>query len=123
MAGWLPLLNYSTKYSVSLSTLRRRIKSGSIEFKLDQGKYFILDDIPARAPVIPKNEPSMNQEAPLSASVLNSANKLVEEIKTAYAKVLQEKEEQISRLKEEVVDLRMLVRVLEDTKKENTFQF
>jgi hypothetical protein len=39
---------------------------------------------------------------------------LVEEIKSAYAKILQEKEEQISLLKEEIGDLRMLVRILED---------
>jgi hypothetical protein len=140
MPGWLPLLNYSTKYNISLSTLRRRIKSRSIEFKLDQGKYFISDS-EAQAPVSvathgsppPKREAKVFNEPTqvsghssneishsnfVEASVLTSANRLVEEIKSAYAKILQEKEEQISQLKEEIVDLRMLVRILEDTSKQ-----
>ncbi len=41
---WIPLVDYSNKYSISVSTLRRRIKSKSLEFKLDGGKYFILDE-------------------------------------------------------------------------------
>jgi hypothetical protein len=128
MPSWLPLLNYSTKYNISLSTLRRRIKARSIEFKLDQGKYLILDSsVQAQAPT-PKREPKIlhesvhapneiNQTNFVEASVLTSANRLVEEIKSAYAKILQEKEEQISQLKEEIVDLRMLVRILEDNSK------
>lgn len=152
---WLPLLNYSTKHGVSLSTLRRRIKAATIEFKLESGKYFILDDKPqAPSPAVtralpepipqsfamtdltprvtPKitiapvtnqyrsaihpslQESSLTASSFVEASVLTSANRLVEEIKSAYAKILQEKEEQIAQLKEEVVDLRMLVRILED---------
>lgn len=136
MPSWLPLLNYSTKYNISLSTLRRRIKARSIEFKLDQGKYLILDSgaqTPATsirenihvttpmAAAIPKRDTKNIQDSNfVEASVLTSANRLVEEIKSAYAKILQEKEEQISQLKEEIVDLRMLVRILEDSSKSTT---
>ena len=42
-----------------------------------------------------------------------SANRLLGELKKAYAQILQEREEQIINLKEEVVDLKTLVRVLE----------
>mgnify|MGYP000968317052 CR=1 FL=1 len=133
---WIPLLQYSAKYGVSLSTLRRRIKTNTIPFKLDQGKYFLLDSAPAEseaktnyiaqatapAPVPANQPPPLTPAATtvtaspslVEASVLSSAHKLVEELKTAYAKILQEKEEQISQLKEEIVDLRMLVRILED---------
>jgi hypothetical protein len=138
MAQWLPLLNYSTKYNISLSTLRRRIKARSIEYRLDQGKYFILDDsqapnkVEVQKPLVQQQQLPLQQHqqqhqnfAPpfsqdtsfVEASVLTSANRLVEEIKAAYAKILQEKEELISQLKEEVVDLRMLVRVLEESSK------
>jgi TolA-binding protein len=139
MPSWLPLLNYSTKYNISLSTLRRRIKARSIEFKLDQGKYLILDSAAsttsqpsaptpireniqvATAATMPKREIKNIQDSNfVEASVLTSANRLVEEIKSAYAKILQEKEEQISQLKEEIVDLRMLVRILEDSSKPAT---
>jgi hypothetical protein len=120
---WLPLLNYSAKYNVSLSTLRRRIKNNSIGFKLEGGKYFIADEaITAEKETVKSQgiEPNLspllstNIQPSYEASVLSSAHKLVEELKAAYAKILQEKEEQITLLKEEVVDLRMLVRILED---------
>ncbi|HRO65937.1 MAG TPA: hypothetical protein PL182_00070 [Pseudobdellovibrionaceae bacterium] len=45
--------------------------------------------------------------------VLLAANKLLNELKKAYTQILQEKEEQILHLKEEVTDLKTLVRVLE----------
>ena len=47
---WLQLTDYSNKYEVSISTLRRRIKEESIEYKLDSGKYFLIDEPPTRKP-------------------------------------------------------------------------
>src|SRR5688572_6376945 len=47
--NWLPLVDYSNKYRISISTLRRRIKLESIPFKLDSGKYFIIDESPDQA--------------------------------------------------------------------------
>ena len=41
---WLALHEYANKHQVSVSTLRRRIKSNKIQFKLDDGKYFLLED-------------------------------------------------------------------------------
>ena len=40
---WLSLSNYASKYHVSISTLRRRIKNEAVDFKLHEGKYFLLD--------------------------------------------------------------------------------
>jgi hypothetical protein len=40
---WLSLAEYSIKQKVSISTLRRRIKAEDIQYRLDDGKYFILD--------------------------------------------------------------------------------
>lgn len=42
--SWLPLAEYSMKHQVSISTLRRRIKGEDIQYRFDDGKYFILDD-------------------------------------------------------------------------------
>ncbi len=42
--SWLPLMEYSTKYRVSVSTLRRRIKADDISFRFEDGKYFIMDE-------------------------------------------------------------------------------
>jgi hypothetical protein len=39
---WLPLIEYSVKSGVSLSTIRRKIKSNSIQYRLEKGRYLIL---------------------------------------------------------------------------------
>ncbi len=41
---WLPLVEYSAKRGVSLSTLRRQIKARKLRYRLDEGKYFIFDE-------------------------------------------------------------------------------
>ena len=129
--NWLPLMEYSAKYRVSLSTLRRRIKSGELEHKLSDGKYLLRD-----APASPTPNPSLqvtgsNPETIAPPSSVRSQDQsaspkvdqdqfwkatqgLLNEIKKAYSLILQEKEEQILQLKEEVADLKTLVRVLED---------
>lgn len=43
MEQWLPLTDYATKYKVSVSTLRRRIKADDIKYLFQEGKYFISD--------------------------------------------------------------------------------
>ena len=40
---WLPLMEYAIKNSVSLSTLRRYIKAGKVEYRLEEGRYLIWD--------------------------------------------------------------------------------
>lgn len=40
---YLPLAAYSAKYSVSISTLRRRIKADDLIFLFEDGKYLIYD--------------------------------------------------------------------------------
>ncbi len=134
MSGqWLPITEYSTKYRISVSTLRRRIKTNDIKYQFIDGKYLLLDE-PAnthqhRRPSLnselkvnpkadsgtrdedlePPQPPSGGTEGP----ILTAANKLLTELKKAYSQILQEKEEQILQLREEVADLKTLVRVLE----------
>lgn len=147
--NWLPLTDYSLKYKVSVSTLRRRIKTEDIQFRFDDGKYFILDEPPTGSPQPRANRPSLNSEtarafggsvgpakpalghamdfedeavppkddgkerAKIEQNILNVANNLLGELKKAYSQILHEKEEQILQLREEISDLRTLVRVLE----------
>ena len=124
-------MEYSAKYRVSLSTLRRRIKAGETEYKLTDGKYFIKDG-PLQAvnsgsetiapPTSVKSQSQGPEPAVAPESTLHVDNDqfwratqdLLNEIKKAYSLILQEKEEQILQLKEEVADLKTLVRVLED---------
>ena len=65
--SWLALNEYSAKYRVSISTLRRRIKAGQIHVHSEQGKYFLNDQAieeilkdppPAPPPPISKDLPA-----------------------------------------------------------------
>ncbi len=143
MATWLSLVDYSNKYKVSISTLRRKIKVEDVPFRLESGKYYIIDEpmtamaassgsqlelekpIPAiekplstiaalkREIEIPDFEPTRAPSQEGGESVLVAANRLLDEIKKAYTLILQEKDEQIRQLREEISDLKTLVRVLE----------
>ncbi len=129
----LPLAEYSMKHKVSISTLRRRIKAEDIQYRLDDGKYFIFDVDPTATttttvenkmsnPTAEAHRPSLKSDSSAvmeasqkaeGESVITAANRLLTDLKKAYTQVLQEKEEQIVSLKEEITDLRTLVRVLE----------
>lgn len=115
MASWLPLTEFSSKYNISVSTLRRRIRDRSIQFELKEGKYFILEEEvyknqKGRKP-IDFGEKIHTRDFLENEEVM--VHKLLEEIKRAYSLILTEKEEQISLLKEEISDLKTLIRVLE----------
>ncbi len=128
--NWLTLSEYSSKYRVSMSTLRRRIKTENIQFVFQEGKYLVVDQPESSQPA---HRPSPKSEAPMTTlldsqnkvlkeakkeyvveePMITTANKLLLELKKAYSQILQEKEELIIQLKDEVSDLRTLVRVLE----------
>jgi hypothetical protein len=156
---WLILTDFASKYKISVSTLRRRIKTNQIKHKFEGGRYMLADEAPIEVMHgsggvgtlgsssgmmqhehrvhVPHFAPIMNQAAPISATpqsiaaegklkefgeqggeqaegpILATATRLLNELKRAYSNILQEKEEQLLHLREEVVDLKTLVRVLE----------
>lgn len=70
-------------------------------------------DIPA--PLVPPSPSSFAPHPEVGHQVLaETTQNLLAEIKKAYSIILQEKEEQVIQLKDEVADLRTLVRVLEE---------
>lgn len=108
-----------------MSTLRRRIKSGEIEYKFADGKYLLADGPLKVVHTVPETIAppiSVSSQVPVVATQAEpetdqywrTTQGLLNEIKKAYSLILQEKEEQILQLKEEVADLKTLVRVLED---------
>ena len=150
--AWLLLTDYASKYRISVSTLRRRIKSHQIPFRFENGKYFLVDAPPNEASEYSSVAQEMQRTSHLSqpstemtvatplkdvphvetaetkqaeaeleqaasvkdGPIIQTATKLLNELKRAYSNILHEKEEQIIQLKEEVSDLKTLVRVLED---------
>lgn len=117
-------MEYSAKYRVSISTLRRRIKAGESEYQFVDGKYLLKDmsppveqvEISTGSEVIapPTKAKPQNQVPLASAEVGPTVERLLGEIKKAYMQILQEKEEQILLLRSEVSDLKTLVGVLEE---------
>ncbi|OFZ55814.1 MAG: hypothetical protein A2428_07355 [Bdellovibrionales bacterium RIFOXYC1_FULL_54_43] len=43
---WIPLMDYAGKKGISLSTLRRHIKANKILYKVENGRYLLLDEGP-----------------------------------------------------------------------------
>lgn len=182
--NWISLADYSAKYKVSISTLRRRIKNEQIEYAFDNGKYFLPDlniksiskakksfsqaappnvnppvsglqigqhffgkdfldsldeeevgnDLDSNdsedvfgsafsfSPAVPKSEmfaetepqeELSSQKPSESKSMKEALEHMTKELKKAYSAILQEKEEQLFILKEQVVDLKTLVNILE----------
>lgn len=122
---WLPLNDYANKNQVSVSTLRRRIKSNKIKYKLEEGKYFLIEDgQSADQPELQNEKPVLSHkktEAVVASSTsvdgLGTTRLLLDELKRAYLESLQSKEDQILYLKQQVSDLKTLVMLLE---KENS---
>ncbi len=59
---WIPLAEYSNRYKVSVSTLRRRIKAGLMPVRLQAGKYFLKVDKMSNPPT-PSKLPIFNPPA------------------------------------------------------------
>ncbi|MCS6838116.1 MAG: hypothetical protein NZ480_04650 [Bdellovibrionaceae bacterium] len=94
MVGYLKLIDYAAKYGLSLSTLRRRIKSNQVVFKFENGKYYIMDQAPGTA------HDNYNKNRP--SPILNQTITVMSP------------DEEILKLKNEIVDLKTWVAVLED---------
>ncbi len=41
---WLPLTEYALRSGMSISTLRRKIKSNNIDYRMEEGRYLIRSD-------------------------------------------------------------------------------
>lgn len=94
MTTWLTLQEYSNKYLVSISTLRRKIKNRDIEYSFKNGRYFL-------------KSPSKEED-------LGSTEKL----KKHYQELLSKKEQDFNEIKENYKDLSYLLMLLEQEKQE-----
>jgi hypothetical protein len=126
MKSWITIQEYATKYGVSISTLRRRIKSKSIQFRFDDGKYFLeepssgLTQAKVLTPDFPVHAVTGQRQALafVEAPALDPVNedrveRVLEELRKSYDVLLKEKDEQILQLRGQVADLQTLVQALE----------
>ncbi len=106
--NWIPLVEFSVQKGISLSTLRRYIKSNKIAWKLIDGRYLVLDD---GSFVAPRNHsghgqdlsatthnpnPDMESRMKLLEDTLLAANEEIAELKTLLA-FYEEKWSQLSK--------------------------
>lgn len=124
---WLPLIEYSVRTGLSLSTIRRKIKSNSLPHRLEKGKYLILFKEPGTRPEVRvvRAEETSRQSADTrpaapthSVGASDSAIRMVSE---AFEHALREKEERIQLLEkanrayeQQINELRLLIKVLEE---------
>lgn len=92
MATWLTLQEYSNKLGLSISTLRRKIKSEEIEHIFKNGRYLL--------------------KTPVKEEQLDS----IKGLKKYYEGLLTKKAADIQRLREDREDLLQLVNCLEKQK-------
>jgi hypothetical protein len=90
--NWIPLVEFSVKKGISLSTLRRYIKSNKIPWKLLEGRYLVLDDGTFTAPRnhdprlnLPSASEDMDSRMKNIEQALNAANEEIAELKTLVA--------------------------------------
>ena len=99
MSRWLTLQEYSSKYKISISTLRRRIKGEEIKYNLESGRYFLQDS---------------EENLGIKEKDVGS----FKEFQGFYKKLLNQKEEDVIKLKNELEDVKQLVILLEKEKQE-----
>ena len=90
--GWLSINEYSRTSGQSISTIRRRIKHGSLPFKMVEGKYFI--------------------EAPLSNMCTHMSSSEEELLKLRLEN--HRSKGRVLELESEIMELKMLIDVLEN---------
>jgi hypothetical protein len=81
MDGWLDLATFAEKYSVSQSTLRRRIRTKSIAFKLEKGKYLLEDSRETldAAPLYSRGHSAPTTVKPTAAPIVRAVPPPIEE--------------------------------------------
>jgi hypothetical protein len=84
--GWIPIIEYAMKRGVSVSTLRRRIRSNQVQHRLENGRYLILDE----------------------------ENNDQHEFQTRLESKLQKLESDLQRANEEISELKMLMALYEE---------
>jgi len=114
--NWVPLQEYSLKKGVSTSTLRRRIKTEKIQYKLHEGRYYIFCDAEEWASFEQEtlNHEALNETLSLTKEALQSVVSVSETTSHYKDQIILEQKAHIELLQEEIHDLKTLVSVLEN---------
>jgi hypothetical protein len=127
MSNWLPITEYSFKNRISVSTIRRKIKSNTLRSKIENGKYFIMDEdadyeIGENKFYVKSIDGSGDDKVGFSniddlisfaERSINMVSRLNQELMEEKDKVVKIQEGVILQLREQINELKMLVNILE----------
>jgi hypothetical protein len=127
MSIWLPITEYSLKNKMSISTIRRKIKSNTLKFKVENGKYFIIDEdadyeIGENRFYIRSMDgkgddkmgfSNIDELVNFAERSISTVSRLNQELVAEKDKVIRMQEGAILQLREQINELKMLVSVLE----------
>ncbi len=66
---WIPLLDYAVKTGVSLSTLRRYIKAGKVQYKVENGRYLLFNENEQKSDLNPELQKAQEEIAELKTLI------------------------------------------------------
>jgi DNA-binding transcriptional MerR regulator len=95
---WLTIMDYAMKNDVSLSTIRRYIKSNKVTYRMEHGRYLLLDEAPRDAV----------RHAAMGPSSLTIHS--VSQVEERLAQL----EQRMNEAMEQIAELKMLVALYED---------
>lgn len=102
---WIPLMDYAVKKNVSLSTLRRYIKSNKVRYKVESGKYLLFCEDDGTSASL------QNGQAPSRSS----NNQILAELQPREPLADQTRlQAELSRAQEEIAELKMLIAIYEE---------
>lgn len=109
--NWIPLVDYSFKTGISLSTLRRHIKTNKILYRLEDGRYLIYD---ADASGTPLTNPNATLQNAPSGATYDSQPGHSDSKTFALAERVHELESELQKANEEITELKMLLALYEE---------
>jgi hypothetical protein len=101
---WIPLMDFAARKGVSISTLRRYIKSNKMKYRVDDGRYLVWDDGKALELGV-GGKPS---------HIKDFARKTLSTDTVVLQEQLREMEVELARAQEEIAELKTLVNLYEE---------
>ena len=91
-SNWLPLIDYSAMTGISLSTLRRHIKSNKIKYRFENGKYLLdAGSITYKHQISTDDKIFLEEKIKSLSKKLSKANKEILELKMLVSMYEQKK--------------------------------
>jgi len=107
--NWIPLVDYSFKTGISLSTLRRHIKANKVLYRLEDGRYLIYDHTLTTSTFDSSSFDSGFSPAQIEAKAYSN-----KESNDSLVHRINQLETELQRANEEITELKMLLAIYEE---------